>query len=401
MNAAFWQGKNVFVTGHTGFKGTWLCMWLRRLGAEVKGYSDGLPTSPAMHRLCGLELDIPWLRGDIRDAARLKAALRQAKPDIVFHLAAQPLVLASYDDPVGTLAVNVIGTAALLEAVRGLDSVRAVIAVTSDKCYANDERPQGYRESDPLGGDDPYSASKACAELVVSAFRQSYYAAGMPGAPALASVRAGNVIGGGDFAADRIVPDCVRAAIGRHAPVLRRPEAIRPWQHVLEPLAGYLALAEKLYAIGGDYAAAWNFGPRADDARTAGWLAEALCARLGSPLPAAAAAQGPAAAAGAGTASAKREAGMLRLDSSKAQSSLGWRPRWDAAQAVAHTADWYLHWMKGAPMRDLTAVQIAQYETALQEEPSDGAAQPAEASAGLAGGSAAVPDDVQAGKGGT
>ncbi|CAH1218379.1 CDP-glucose 4,6-dehydratase [Paenibacillus plantiphilus] len=220
MNAAFWKGKKVFITGHTGFKGSWLCMWLGRLGAEVIGFSNGLPTAPAMHRLCGLERDVPWVRGDIRDVAALRQHLRQWKPDLIFHLAAQPLVLASYDNPVDTFAVNAIGTAALLEAARGVNSVQAIVAATSDKCYANGEWTRGYRESDPLGGHDPYSASKACAELVVSAFRRSYYAAG--DSPALATVRAGNVIGGGDFAADRIVPDCVRAALGGHAPPLRR-----------------------------------------------------------------------------------------------------------------------------------------------------------------------------------
>ncbi|BBH20941.1 CDP-glucose 4,6-dehydratase [Paenibacillus baekrokdamisoli] len=360
MNHSFWQHKKVFVTGHTGFKGSWLCLWLRKLGAEVHGYSDSLPTSPSMYRLCGLETDIPWTRGDIRDCPKLIAALREVKPDLVFHLAAQPLVGASYKDPFTTFAVNVIGTAALLEAVRVTSvehPVRAVVVATSDKCYANLESAKGFHEQDLLGGYDPYSASKASAELVVSAYRSSFFTGGDGIMPAVATVRAGNVIGGGDWAEGRIVPDCLRAAMLGHAPVLRRPGAIRPWQHVLEPLAGYLELAERLFTRGAAYAEAWNFGPREEDARTVAWLAETLCAALGtqSPVHAASLMEQPARGQ-------RDDTTMLQLNIAKTQYRLHWWPRWEAAEAVERTAHWYRHWMKGSPMREISAAQIVDYE---------------------------------------
>ena len=360
MNHAFWQRKKVFITGHTGFKGSWLCLWLRKLGAEVHGYSSQLPTSPSMYRLCGLEQDIPWTHGDIRDAAKLTAALRLVKPDIVFHLAAQPLAGASFDDPFTTFAVNVVGTAALLDAVRITSCehpIRAVIAATSDKCYADRRSALGCREYDVLGGHDPYSASKACAELVTSAYRSSFFAGGSD-MPAVATVRAGNIIGGGDWAEGRLVPDCLRAAMLGHAPMLRRPEAVRPWQHVLEPLAGYIELAERLYTQGASFAEAWNFGPRERDVRTVAWVAEALCAALGFPAPV----QAPSVELEQPISRQRYEPAVPQLDSDKAQYRLGWRPRWDISEAIIHTANWYEQWMKGSPMRDISATQIAGYE---------------------------------------
>ncbi|MFC5650748.1 CDP-glucose 4,6-dehydratase [Paenibacillus solisilvae] len=363
MNHSFWQSKKVFITGHTGFNGSWLCLWLRRLGAEIHGYSDKLPTSPSMYRLCGLEQDIAWTRGDIRDGGRLTEALRIVKPDIIFHLAAQPLLGRSYEDPLTTFAVNTVGTAALLDAVRVTGSdhpVRAVVLATSDHCYANRESKMGCREYDAIGGQDPFSASKACAELVVSAYRRSFFEGGS-GMPAVATVQAGSIIGGGDWAEGRIVPGCVRAAMLGHAPVLQSPETVRPWQHVLEPLAGYLELAERLFGKGGaSYAEAWNFGPREEDAKADSWLAGAFCSALGIQTSACTGA----AAQEAENIGSRKVTAVLRLDSTKAQYRLGWRPCWKADEAVNRTAEWYLQWMKGMPMRDVSAAQIADYEAA-------------------------------------
>ncbi|PWW06263.1 CDP-glucose 4,6-dehydratase [Paenibacillus cellulosilyticus] len=351
----FWQGKRVFITGHTGFKGTWLNLWLRMLGAEVVGYSDEMPSAPAMYRLCGFEHDIPWVRGDIRDGGRLQQALRDAKPDIVFHLAAQPLVRRSYAEPAETFAINVSGTANVLDSVKEQSSVRAAVIITSDKCYAGTASATGFIESDPLGGADPYSSSKACAELAVDAYRRSYFSDGSGGA-SIATARAGNVIGGGDFAEDRIVPDIVRSVQTGHPIKLRRPDAIRPWQHVLEPLSGYMQLAEKLYANGSSYAEAWNFGPSVNQEMTVRELASSMAAKLGAPpliIPDAdAPPEGP------------YEAAVLRLDSTKARMRLNWKPVWSTAEAIDYTAAWYERWFKGAPMRELAMRQIRAYETA-------------------------------------
>ncbi|MFC7751090.1 CDP-glucose 4,6-dehydratase [Paenibacillus thermoaerophilus] len=355
--SSMWRGKTVLITGHTGFKGSWLSLWLTRLGAEVIGFSDGMPTSPAMHRLCGLEAEIRWLRSDVRDGGQVLAAMRESKPDIVFHLAAQPLVRASYADPAGTFAVNLMGTVNVLEAARRAGTARAVVLATSDKCYVNREWVHGYRESDQLGGRDPYSASKACAELAAEAYRLSYFGAG--GGPAVATVRAGNVIGGGDYAPDRIVPDIVRAVSEGRAPVLRRPDAVRPWQHVLDPLAGYLRLAERLYADGGVYAEAWNFGPDSGRTLTVRELAERLCARLGAP-------SGPVIIADGGADAGPHEASVLKLDSSKARARLGWRPVWRPSEMLEKTAAWYESWLEGASMKDVSMRQIADYEQALR-----------------------------------
>lgn len=351
----FWQGKRVFITGHTGFKGTWLGLWLRMLGAEVVGYSDEMPSAPAMYRLCGFEHDMPWVRGDIRDGGRLQQAVRDAKPDIVFHLAAQPLVRRSYVEPAATFAINVSGTANILDSVRVQPSVRAAVIVTSDKCYAGTASAGGYVETDPLGGADPYSSSKACAELVVDAYRRSYWGEDS-GSASIATARAGNVIGGGDYAEDRIVPDIVRAVQYGRPIMLRRPEAIRPWQHVLEPLSGYMKLAEQLYVNGTAYAEAWNLGPSAGQEMTVQELASRMAARLGAPPPfvpdADAPPEGP------------YEADVLRLDSTKARMRLGWKPVWGTEAAIDRTAAWYERWFKGAPMREITMDQIRQYEAA-------------------------------------
>jgi CDP-glucose 4,6-dehydratase len=326
------------------------------LGAEVVGYSDGMPSAPAMYRLCGFEHDMPWVRGDVRDEGRIQQALRDAKPDIVFHLAAQPCVRRSYVQPAATFAINVNGTANILDSVRLQPSVRAAVIVTSDKCYTGTASPSGFVESDPLGGADPYSSSKACAELAVEAYRRSYFSGGSGSCASIATARAGNMIGGGDFAEDRIVPDIVRSAQSGLTIKLRRPDAIRPWQHVLEPLSGYMQLAERLYANGSAYAEAWNFGPSADQEMTVRELAEKMAARLGAP---------PLIIPDAGSLlEAPYETTVLRLDSSKARTQLGWLPVWDIEEAIDHTALWYERWLIGAPMREVAMRQIRQYEAA-------------------------------------
>ena len=263
-DAGFWRGKRVFLTGHTGFKGGWLAIWLESLGASVFGYALAPVTTPSLFEITRLDESVDSILADVRDAQKLSDAIRRAEPDIVFHLAAQPLVRASYRDPVETYSTNVMGTVHLLEAVRQTDSVRAVVVVTTDKCYDNREWEWGYRENDPLGGYDPYSSSKAAAELVTAAYRNSYFLASE--VAAVASARAGNVIGGGDWSEDRLIPDIVRAVSDGKPVRIRNPDAIRPWQHVAEPLAGYIRLAQHLYTDGAGFAQAWNFGPEDRDA---------------------------------------------------------------------------------------------------------------------------------------
>lgn len=349
MTEGFWAGKRVFVTGHTGFKGGWTCLWLRELGAEIHGYALAPPTTPSLFETACVAQGIQSTIADIRDAARLKATLCAFRPDIVLHLAAQPLVRASYTQPVETYETNVLGTVHLLEAVRVCDSVRSVVNVTTDKCYENREWLWGYRESEPLGGYDPYSSSKACAELVTAAYRRSFMSGG---AVALASARAGNVIGGGDWALDRLVPDVLRAMEKRVDVVLRSPLSTRPWQHVLEPVAGYMALAQSLYEQGAKFAEAWNFGPYEQDVRTVEWVVNELTRVWGD---------------GAGwtrdvSATNVHEASLLKLDSSKAMARLPWRPVWGIGEAVAHTVSWHRAWLSNAGMREVCLGQIREFQ---------------------------------------
>lgn len=328
MFGGAYRGKRVFVTGHTGFKGSWLCLWLERLGAEVTGYALHAPTEPNLFGQAHVVQGIEHHLGDVRDAAALTATLEAARPDFVFHLAAQPLVLESYEDPAGTFATNVTGSINLLEALRETGSAASVVMVTTDKVYRNLETGHAFAEDDPLGGHDPYSASKAAMEIAVASWRDSFFSRG----PArIASARAGNVIGGGDWAANRLVPDLVRWRQRGEAAQLRNPGSLRPWQHVLEPLAGYLWLGALLAgAEGPAHAEAWNFGPEPDDIRTVGDLASALLDRWGQP------------GWSDGTiAEAPHEAGLLRLAIGKARDRLGWRPVWDFDATVARTADWY------------------------------------------------------------
>ena len=345
MSPQFWRGKQVFVTGHTGFKGSWLSLWLQSAGALVHGYSTAPPTEPNLFTV-GRVADglATHTVADVRDAGALKAAMRAAASEVVFHLAAQPLVRHSYVDPVETYTVNVLGTVHLLEAVRECGSVRALVNVTTDKCYENKEWVWGYREHEALGGHDPYSSSKACSELVTAAYRSSFFEAG--GAAAIASARAGNVIGGGDWAADRLIPDFFRAMEQGRALEVRHPDATRPWQHVLEPLSGYLLLAEQLVSQGRPFASAWNFGPADEGARSVGWILDQLSARLpeakwrhiGGPQ--------------------VHEAHFLKLDSSRAGKELRWAPRWSLLQALEKTIEWHLAWRRREDMRALCLSQI-------------------------------------------
>ncbi len=351
----FWAGRKVFLTGHTGFKGSWLSLWLHSLGAEVTGYALAPPTEPSLFALARVGDVVRSTLADIRDYGALAECLGESAPEVVFHLAAQPLVRRSYVDPVETYAVNVIGTAHLLQAVRAVPSVRAVVVVTTDKCYENRNWHWGYRENDRLGGHDPYSSSKACTELVVDSFRNSFFAAAANvSTPAVASARAGNVIGGGDWAADRLLPDLVRATEAGTPVMIRNPEAVRPWQHVLEPLDGYLLLAQRLVEHGAAYAEAWNFGPESTDVRTVRWVADRFTELWGA---GAAWRQDPGVH--------PHEARLLHLDIAKARAQLDWQPRWSTDDALRATVDWYHRAAAGVDARALTLEQIEQFERLL------------------------------------
>ncbi len=350
MNREFWRGKRVFLTGHTGFKGGWLSLWLANMGAEVHGYSLSPPTEPNFFTVCKLSSELASSTiADIRDSTKLRRAMQAAQPHVVFHLAAQSLVRYSYLEPVETYEVNIMGTVNVLEAVRHAPGVKAVVNVTTDKCYENREWVWPYRENEAMGGFDPYSSSKGCSELITTAYRNSFLDhVGVH----LASTRAGNVIGGGDWSADRLVPDFLRAIDAGQTLMIRSPQAIRPWQHVLEPLSGYLMLAERLYTHGPGFAEAWNFGPEDADARTVQWIVEFLCR------------QTPGATWQCDTAPLPHEAHSLKLDSSKAKARLGWRPRWPLQTALGHTREWHQAWRASADMAGLSLQQIQEYEAA-------------------------------------
>ena len=337
----------MWLTGHTGFKGAWLALWLQSLGAEVHGFSSGLVSEPSLYEVASVGDGMAGeVRGDVRSKSEVRAAVARAQPEVVIHLAAQALVQRGLVKPVETFTVNVTGTAKVLDALRVEGEPRAVVVVTSDKCYRNDGSGTPFGESDPLGGDDPYSASKAAQEHVAEAFR----GLGLP----LATVRAGNVIGGGDWAPDRLLPDCMRAALAGEPVTLRAPDAVRPWQHALGPLDGYLRVAERLLEGAPDAASAWNFGPHEADARPVGRLVERVAERWPGGLDVRPAP--PGAAAG--------EAPRLRLDASRARDRLGWAPRWDPETAVDATVSWYAAYREGADMRAETLSQIEAYERA-------------------------------------
>jgi len=352
VNPSFWSGKKVFVTGHTGFKGSWICLWLEHLGAKVTGYALQPPSNPSLFETARVVENMKSIIGDIRDGEALTGAMQNASPDIVIHMAAQPLVRYSYIEPVETYSTNVMGTVHLLEAIRKTPSVRAVVNVTSDKCYDNKEWVWGYRETDSMGGYDPYSSSKGCAELVTSAYRNSYFNPDKYSEHrvALASARAGNVIGGGDWATDRLIPDILRAISEKRPVTIRNPHSVRPWQHVLEPLSGYLQLAQQLFEGGTTFAQGWNFGPLEDDAQTVQWIVEHLIKiwgdgatwqfdEIGHP----------------------HEALYLKLDCSKARMHLHWQPRWNLSRTLEMIVEWQRAYLSNQDMRDVTLKQIASY----------------------------------------
>ena len=355
--SSFWRGKRVFITGHTGFKGSWLSLWLQAMGAQVSGYALLPATSPALFDLARVGDGMESVNGDIRDLPSLISAMQHAQPEVVLHLAAQALVRASYTDPVTTYGTNVMGTVNLLEAVRATPGVRSVVVVTSDKCYENREWLWGYREDEPMGGYDPYSNSKGCAELIVSAYRKSFFPLDVRDGQrvALASARAGNVIGGGDWAADRLVPDVLRAFEAGRPAIIRSPGAVRPWQHVLEPLSGYLRLAEVLYDQGPSFAEGWNFGPFDDDARPVIRVVEKLTRAWG---------EGAAYRVEASNL-VLHEAHLLKLDASKARARLNWCPHWRLDVCLTSIVKWHQAYLAGSDMRSVTLDQIVDYESGL------------------------------------
>lgn len=351
LNREFWEGKRVLLTGHTGFKGSWLALWLRELGAEVTGFALDPSTEPSLFELARVGQDINDVRGDLRDLGALLEVVAEIQPEIVLHLAAQPLVREAYRDPLGTYSSNVIGTLNLLEAIRQTGGVRAVVLVTTDKVYANQEWPWPYRENEALGGHDPYSSSKACCELLAQSYTASFFppASHAEHGLALATARAGNVLGGGDFAAERLIPDVLKAWSAGEPVTLRYPQAVRPWQHALEPLAGYLLLAHRLFTKGPEFSGAWNFGPGEADMCSVGEVVGRL------------ARQWPDAPGVQVEPSELHEAGLLRLDSARARQLLGWRTRWSLRECLEHTLEWHLAWKRGDDLRAVTLDQLNLY----------------------------------------
>ena len=348
----FWEGKRVFITGHTGFKGSWLSVWLHAMGANVTGYSLAPDNELNMFEKAGVAEGIQSVLGDIRDLIRLGSAAQDAAPQILIHMAAQPLVLRSFIDPIETYSTNVMGTVNVLEVARNLPSIRSLLIITTDKCYENNEWHWGYRETDSLGGFDPYSSSKACTEIISSAYRSSYFNPTKYNSHrvALATARAGNVIGGGDWSTDRLVPDLIKAFSENKIAKIRNPQAIRPWQHVLDPLYGYLLLAQKLYEEGSIYSGAWNFGPSANDCQPVRKLADLLVAKWGAD-----------ATWVTDSNDSFHEANFLKLDCSKANTILGWRPVWGLEKSVENLVSWYKVFISGGDLRHKTIEQIIQY----------------------------------------
>lgn len=346
-SSEFWRGKKVFLTGHTGFKGSWLCLWLSSLGAHVTGYALEPPTTPNLFEAARISELVDSRIADIRDPDRIKTLMSEASPEIVIHMAAQPLVRHSYTLPVDTFATNVMGTVHLLEAIRSCPSVKAALNVTTDKCYENREWVWGYRENDPMGGYDPYSSSKGCSELVTASYRNSF----LQHSVAVATARAGNVIGGGDWSADRLIPDCINALMAGKPIRIRNPHAIRPWQHVLEPLSGYMTLVQRLYVYGSAYAEGWNFGPADDDARPVSWIVDRMCQLWGN-----------GARFEVESGNFPHEANYLKLDCSKAHMRLGWRPRWDLNQSLASILQWVNVYSSAGDIRTFSVEQINQFE---------------------------------------
>jgi CDP-glucose 4,6-dehydratase len=353
IDQAFWEGKRVFLTGHTGFKGSWLSLWLSSLGAQVKGYALNPPTSPSLFNEAKIDSIVDSQIGDIRDQDTLHESMVGFNPDILIHMAAQPLVRYSYDAPIETYEVNVIGTAKVLEGARSCSNLKAIVNITTDKCYENDERSQGYKENDPMGGHDPYSSSKGCAELVASAYRRSFLQDQDIG---LASVRAGNVIGGGDWADDRLIPDILRSFEKSEPVVIRNPKATRPWQHVLEPLSGYLVLAEKLYKNQKEYAEGWNFGPNEQDVKPVDWILDKMIDKW------------PESSWELDQNSNLHEADFLKLDITKAESKLGWKPVWELSHTLEKIIEWHKAWLNNENVQTICLAEIEEYTKDMSNE---------------------------------
>jgi CDP-glucose 4,6-dehydratase len=359
LNRSFWNGRRVFVTGHTGFKGSWLCLWLHALGADVTGYSLDPPTQPNLFEQANVANCVRSIRGDIREFAALKSALAECNPAVVLHMAAQSVVKRGYDDPIETYSSNVMGTVHLFEALRQISKPCVVVNVTSDKCYANREWVWGYREDEPMGGRDPYSNSKGCAELVTTAYRESFFSAAAieRHGIAVASARAGNAVGGGDWTSDQLIPDLMRAFLAGKPCMIRNPSAFRPWQFVMEPLRGYLTLAERLAEDPSGVASGWNFGPGEGDAKPVSWIADHLMRSWGQD---AAWSQDPA--------THPREAHALKLDISKASVCLDWHPVIPLTRTLEWIVEWYRAFQSGADLRKLTEAQIERYEGLLNSQ---------------------------------
>ncbi len=355
MNLMFWRNKRVFLTGHTGFKGSWLSLWLQSLGAQLTGYALNPPSNPSLFDVAKVADNMKSVIGDVCDLNSLQRAMHEASPEIVIHMAAQPLVRYSYKNPVETFTTNVMGSVHLFEAVRNTKGIKAVVNVTSDKCYDNREWVWGYREDDAMGGFDPYSSSKGCAELITAAYRSSFFnqRSYQEHGVAVASARAGNVIGGGDWASDRLIPDFIRAIVANKTVIIRSPNAIRPWQHVLEPLRGYLLLAENLYTYGNPFAGAWNFGPSTNDTRSVEWIINHLVSCWGE----------GASFAVENSAANPHEAHFLKLDCSKARMKLSWKPQWDTTETIKRICDWHKAHLASCDMRDYTLDEIKQYQS--------------------------------------
>ncbi len=351
IDQAFWQGKRVFLTGHTGFKGSWLSLWLVSLGAEVKGYALNPPTLPSLFNEAEVGKVIDSKIGDIRDQDALHESMFEFNPDILIHIAAQPLVRYSYDAPIETYEVNVIGTAKVLEVARSCPNLKAIVNITTDKCYENDGRQYGYKESDPMGGYDPYSSSKGCAELVTSSYRRSFLQEQGVG---LASVRAGNVIGGGDWSNDRLIPDILRSFERNESVVIRNPKSTRPWQHVLEPLSGYIVLAQEMYNNHKEYAEGWNFGPNEQDVKQVDWILNKMISGW------------PNSSWELDKESNPHEAGFLKLDIEKAKSKLGWMPVWGLSHTLEKIISWHKAWLNKEDMQAVCLAEIEEYTRSMK-----------------------------------
>lgn len=348
VDKAFWKGKKVFLTGHTGFKGSWLSLWLQSIGSEVKGYSLLPPTTPSLFNEARVGSIMNSQIGDIRNLESLKQSMKDFNPDILIHMAAQPLVRHSYADPIETYSTNVMGTVNVLESSRYCTNLKSIVSVTTDKCYENREWPWGYREIEPMGGHDPYSSSKGCAELVSSAYRRSFFTSN--DTANIATARAGNVIGGGDWAEDRLVPDILRSFEKSQPVIIRNPLSTRPWQHVLEPLSGYLILAENLYNNGKEYAEGWNFGPNDSDCKPVSWILDRMVKNWG-----------PGASWELDKKNNPHEAGYLKLDCSKAADKLNWQPNWNLEHTLKLIIDWHTSWINGNNMQDKCLLEIESY----------------------------------------